>query len=425
MRQPRRFPLEIVSDHLLVRLKGHAAVIDTGSPLTMRAPSIVAEQLGEPVRWLVGTDLLARERVLLDWTERRAVVGGPPMRGETLPLVPHAGLFQIEVQGDHGSALAFLDSGAHISYAPAASVRDLTPVATERDFYPLYGNFDVSVYELTIRVGRRRIRRARFGVLPELLSMLLSGVGGSGWILGSDFFRDRAIQLDLANNRVIDATVVAPRQRTTPRTVHVVGTDDVSTTPVSELNGGVEGWRGWRLTDVAGTPRLQSVSARSTWDGPCFTSDMLPTLDGARRATGVHAYATPGQMQSLLHGPALVYGQVTLYGEVCVHEMGYRAEHARIDRLFLRACGRHACRPFPRTGLSLFDHLEMQRPGPYCACDDLEPHEWLSYEQLEVLAQQLGDRYQCDVTIDAERSRTSPYLCSHSRSSHNTHARRG
>lgn len=198
-RTPKTIPLEILHDHLVARVKGQAAVIDTGSPLTFRAPAIVAEQLGQPVRWLVGTATLSRDRVLLDWTGRRMVVGGEALPGETIPLVPHAGLFQVAVKGAHGSALAFLDTGAHLSYAPSAAVRGLIPVGRERDFYPMFGEFDVDVYELAIRVGRRRIR-GRFGVLPELLALLLAGVGGTGWIMGSDFFRDRAIQLDLARS---------------------------------------------------------------------------------------------------------------------------------------------------------------------------------------------------------------------------------
>lgn len=426
-RPARTFLLEIIRDHAVVRVGKAAVLIDTGSPLTFRAPALVTEQLGQPIRWLVGTDILTRDRVLLDWAGRRLVVGGPSLPGETLPLVPHAGLFQIQVEGAHGSALAFLDTGAHFSYAPATAVRGLVPVAHERDFYPLFGDFDVAVYELTIRVGCRRIR-GRFGVLPELLALLLAGVGGTGWIIGSDFFRDRAIQLDLARNRLIDATVVTPRQRTTRRTIPQSENGDGDATSlvatVREGSAGIEGWRGWRLTELGGTARLRSISAVDTWDGPCFTADEPPSVATTRTPSGIHAYATPGQMQSVLRGPALVYGQVTLYGRVCVHEMGYRAEHARIDRLFLRACGRHGAGNAPLTGLFLLDVQRYRVPGPYCSCDALEPQEWLSYDELEILAGQLGDRYQCDVTIDAERGRIAPHACSHARHMRHNHARR-
>lgn len=425
-RPSRIFPLEIIRDHAIVRIGRAAALLDTGSPLSFRAPALVSEQLGEPIRWLVGTDVLSRNRVLLDWAGRQVVIGGPSLPGESLPLVPHAGLFQIEVEGAHGSALAFLDTGAHLSYAPVEAVRGLEPVAHARDFYPLFGEFDVAVFELSVRVGRRRIR-GRFAVLPDLLAMLLAGVGGTGWILGSDFFRDRAIQLDLAHNRLIDATVVTPRQRMTSRAVRRPAGGEREGAALETMSRtsdtGIEGWRGWRLTEVGGLPHVQSLSAGDVWDGPCFTSDVPPTAERVRVAAGVHAYATPGQMQPVLRGAGLVYGQVTLHGEVCVHETGYRAEHARIDRLFLRACGRHAPRSAPLTGVFLLD-VQNYEPGLYCACDSLAPHEWLSYDQLEVIAQQLGDRYQCDVIIDAERARVPTYACSEQRRRRHTQTRR-
>lgn len=127
-------------------------------------------------------------------------------------------------------------------------------------------------------------------------------------------------------------------------------------------------------------------------------------------------------MQPVLRGSALVYGQVTLHGRVCVHETGYRAERARIDRLFLRASGRHAPTDAPTAGAFLLDVQDVT-PGAYCACDALAPDEWLSYDELEVLARQLEDRYQCDVIIDAERARVPSYVCAERRGSQHVHAR--
>lgn len=213
----------------------------------------------------------------------------------------------------------------------------------------------------------------------------------------------------------LDATVVTPRQRTTRRSV--AGPEAIGglfEAPETTVSAGIEGWRGWRLTDVRGTPHLQSITAKDVWDGPCFTSGAPRAVERVRTNSGIHAYATPGQLQGALRGSALVYGQVTLHGEVCVHEMGYRAEHARIDRLFLRACGRHEPSSAPLTGVFLLD-VQNYEPASYCACNALAPQEWLSYHDLEILAHQLGDRYQCDVTIDAERGRIPPYACSHAR----------
>jgi hypothetical protein len=109
-----------------------------------------------------------------------------------------------------------------------------------------------------------------------------------------------------------------------------------------------------------------------------------------------------------------VYGEVTLYGQVCAHEGGYRAEYARIDRLYLRACGRHHAAGSPTwAGGDLFMLLAdlESRNGSYCGCDALTPQEWLSFEELSRLAEELSDTYQCEVTLDTERARCSSRSC--------------
>lgn len=396
----RTLPLEIVRDHALVRLGRAAALIDTGSPLTMRAPKMVEQQLGQSIRWLVGNDVIRRRRILLDWPGRRVVIDGPPLAGEEIELVPHGGVYQIEVKGPHGPVLAIVDSGAWLSYCPPSAVAGKEPVAFQRDFSPYVGEYEVPVYELTVRVGTRRIQ-GRFGLLPAPLSEMLSLIGGTGWIIGATLFKDRSIQLDLGRNRLVDTTSPPPRV----------------TLPVStpqraprELSKGIEAWRGWRLDDIAGSPKLRSLSASDLWNGPVFGSNAIPTL-GDRQGVGVHAYRTPMGMNSLRSSSAIVYGRVTLFGQVCIHELGYRAERVRIDRLYLRACAYHSNSDSRarRRGPLLLQLLEEQNDprGSYCGCDTLPRDSWLTYRELERLADKLGDKYQCDVTIDPERARDS------------------
>ena len=76
----------------------------------------------------------------------------------------------------------------------------------------------------------------------------------------------------------------------------------------------------------------------------------------------------------------------------------------------------------PRAGEFVFDVRNFE-PASYGACDALAAHEWLSYDELEVLASQLEDRYQCDVTIDAERARTPPHVCTEQRRRRHKHMR--
>ena len=419
----RTLPLEIAGDHLLVRLRNQSALLDTGSPLTLRAPRLVSERIGQSVRWIVGTDSLRSSRVLIDWPARCVVVNGHPLYGETVSLRPKNGIFEIPIQGPFGSTMAILDSGAWLSYAPASAVAGLARVGQRRDFSVNHADFETDVYQLRIAVGTREID-AQVGVLPDALAAMLIAVGGNGWVLGSDFFRDRAIQLDLGNNCLMDApssagrlSITRPSSRSS--TVPSGGTEPRILSPragarsaIRETNARVEGWRGWRLQKMSdGTPRLQSLSSRDVWEGPVFVSDRAPELRGHGSASGVHAYSAPSGLSSI-ESAAIVYGQVTLYGRVAVHEIGYRAERARIDRLFLRACGCHRMSHEPdlRDLFGLMPPPTTRRIA-YCGCRNLAHDEWLSHEELQILAGTLAAQYQCDVTVDLKRARTFDSHC--------------
>ena len=198
-------PLGVVSDHLLIELEGSVSLIDTGAPMSIPAPELVSEELGTRVEWILGVDWLRDSAITIDWPARQIAFAQAAQAGEIVPLRPHFGLYQIEVATTSGTGLAFLDTGAQLSYAPPAECAGVEPVGARRDFYPGFGAFDVTVYQMPIRVGSREIH-GTFGVLPDLLLSLLRMIGHGGWILGSDFFRDRRITLDLGNNRLVDVT---------------------------------------------------------------------------------------------------------------------------------------------------------------------------------------------------------------------------
>ena len=53
--------------------------------------------------------------------------------------------------------------------------------------------------------GRRLVITA--GILPPMHQMMFGLVlGADGWIVGSDFFRNRAIIIDYPNGRIVDIT---------------------------------------------------------------------------------------------------------------------------------------------------------------------------------------------------------------------------
>lgn len=192
--------------------------------------------------------------------------------------------------------------------------------------------------------------------------------------------------------------------------------------PVRETTEGVAAWRAWRL--VLGydrAPRLVSLSRPDSWDGPATTCDLRPDTRGRGRQSGLHAWRTPGGLASSLgYSAAIVYGEVTLHGRVCVHQHGYRAEHARIDRLYLRACGLHRAPAMPRLSGDFFMMVAQMQDyprfaGAYCACRALAAEDWLPDGELERLATGLESRYRRDVIVDTQRARTPGHACTATR----------
>jgi hypothetical protein len=225
MSGPARHPLEIVDRHLLVRLDGGLALVDTGSPFDIgrgRASTLLGHpwapsaehdgvleaastHLGVGVEWVLGEPTLRRLHLVLDWTARTAVFSRARPRlagGAALALDVSGPVPTVEIRVSGAPVRAILDSGAALSYAPSPAVAGRRPVRAERDFHPILGPFDTEVYAIPIVVGARSIAMEA-GVLPERLAGTLAV--GSGWILGSDFFRDRAIGLSYPDAEVVDA----------------------------------------------------------------------------------------------------------------------------------------------------------------------------------------------------------------------------
>ncbi|MEO8194391.1 MAG: hypothetical protein ABI681_11130, partial [Gemmatimonadales bacterium] len=75
-----------------------------------------------------------------------------------------------------------------------------------KDFYPGFGEFETDVWRVPVELGGRRFRISA-GVLPPMLQMMFGVIlGPDGWIIGSDFFRNRVMVIDYPTNRIIDAT---------------------------------------------------------------------------------------------------------------------------------------------------------------------------------------------------------------------------
>jgi hypothetical protein len=221
-----RFSLAVVARHLLLRLDGGLALVDTGAPFdigrgretqlggaTWAPPStyvavlrLASAHLGVTVEWLIGHPTLARLRLQLDWVAGQAVVSDEPIAppGATrlvIEVAPALKVPRVEIQANDVRVPVVLDSGAMLSYVPPSVVDGRAPIRRARDFHPSIGAFETDVWSLPITVGGRAIA-LQAGVLPDALAPLRAV--SDGWILGSDFFDGRTIVLDYPGGCVLD-----------------------------------------------------------------------------------------------------------------------------------------------------------------------------------------------------------------------------
>ncbi len=221
-------PLVVSKGHMLIRGgRGRLGLLDTGSPVsigrgqqyrianqvwnpstTMHAVLDTAgTHLGRPVEWLFGHDFFAANRVLIDWPARQVHLldrNHPEQEGISIPIELVMGVPVVTGRSRRGIVRAVIDSGASISYVPAALVEGLTPVGRKKDFYPGFGEFETDVWRVRAQIGGRRLT-IKAGMLPPTLQMMFGLLlRPDGWIVGSDFFRGRKIEIDYARQRFID-----------------------------------------------------------------------------------------------------------------------------------------------------------------------------------------------------------------------------
>ncbi len=132
--------------------------------------------------------------------------------------------------------------------------------------------------------------------------------------------------------------------------------------PTRKTTEPVLAWRGWKVVGEANDLKLASMTVKSAWEGPVLHSPTPPNNAQPVDRTGDNGVRGSHGIYGLKHSKQLleqvsyadVWGEVLLYGKVVVHEKGYRAEHAMIQRLLV----------FPQVVLK-YDDIETQLTKRY------------------------------------------------------------
>jgi hypothetical protein len=217
------FDVELHRGVPVIVCQGVRAAIDTGAPtsfgrLPLRilgrdyhlpaelAGVITAESIGQylgtRIDAVIGGDVLAQFECLIDLGRGRVVFshGSLGCDGVSLRTPLRLDVPSAEVRSGACHGIAFLDTGARLSYMDPAAVSG-RPVGREKDFFPLVGEFETDVYEAEIELAGLRFR-AKFGLLPALLQQSMAALGAQ-WVIGSEVLQQFPLVLDLQHHRIM------------------------------------------------------------------------------------------------------------------------------------------------------------------------------------------------------------------------------
>jgi hypothetical protein len=206
MARPR---LELFDGHLVADAGGRF-LLDTGSPvsfsstktahwagqdheLAISALGLDAVELsrlvGSRLDGLLGGDLLGLHPFTVD-LERGFCTFDEPLSGRQtvqLPIRLMLGVPLADLDLDGTPTRCCIDTGARLSYVEEARLRGREAVGETEDFYPGFGTFQTSIYEIAVGLGGL-VFTMRAGLLPVGLSAMLESFGIAA-ILGTELFQ--------------------------------------------------------------------------------------------------------------------------------------------------------------------------------------------------------------------------------------------
>lgn len=200
--------LELFDGHLVADAGGRF-LLDTGSPvsfsntktarwagqdhdLATSALGLDAEELshlvGSRLDGLLGGDLLGLHPFTVDLDRGFCTFDEPPSGRQTveLPIRLMLGVPLAALDLDGTPTQWCIDTGAKLSYVEEARLRGRKAVGETEDFYPGFGTFQTSIYEIPVGIGEF-VFTMRAGSLPIGLSAMLESFGVAA-ILGTELF---------------------------------------------------------------------------------------------------------------------------------------------------------------------------------------------------------------------------------------------
>lgn len=219
----RKFNLIIQDNHPIIKDGDNFILVDTGSPVTIQkdlnfsfneqnhsvkteygGASIhkVAQYVQYPITTLLGTDIISGFKVLFDYKDGEITFFEPnepvEFNGALVPISSYSGIPVFEATTEVGKIKFFLDSGAKLSYLNSELTTNMKRFGNDTDFHLSIGEYSTTTFESKIQINGSQLF-CIFGTLPHKIATLLNTIKG---IMGSDFFFQRKILLDISNSNM-------------------------------------------------------------------------------------------------------------------------------------------------------------------------------------------------------------------------------
>jgi hypothetical protein len=207
-------PLRTQGGHLFLDLADGAWLLDTGSPSSFcdsRSLLLAGKQfriadthggltaaalshfVGVRCQGLLGADVLGSFDLALDAPATLATVSTDELThtGRPVSLDLFMGIPIVSVQIRGHPYRMFFDTGAQVSYFQDASLADFAEEGRVRDFYPGFGQFDATTYNVDVSLGGVPFT-LRCGALPDPVAAALMKANTQG-IIGNQILAGRVV----------------------------------------------------------------------------------------------------------------------------------------------------------------------------------------------------------------------------------------
>jgi hypothetical protein len=219
------YPFQLVAGVPVIVRGGHRIVVDTCAPASVHTSpqlefldttfavkpdsehdSIAAlyKNFGSPVTTVLGTDILRKYQVVFDYQQSTITFHRdcpPAMAGEVIRLKSFRGLPVVPAFLGGQAIPMLLVTGARLSYVHRSHTQGYLSLGETTDFYPTLGRFATNQVQLPTSVGCFTFQ-ITYGHLPNSWNRLLSLVMGDNGFLGSDFFKQFRVCLDLDRRKM-------------------------------------------------------------------------------------------------------------------------------------------------------------------------------------------------------------------------------